>query len=393
MSRNITVGIDVGTHQVKVVVVEHSKENGKYTPKIIGTGLSESKGLRHGYIINSGDVTRSVEQAVREASKTSKIHIDSAYLSIGGIGLSSTTASAATIISRADSEISDLDIEKVLEIAEGDLPGSYSINRKIINVIPLQYKIDGKPVLGKPLGLKGSKLEVKALFITVLENHLNDLVEAIEEAGIEVLDVIASPIAGSMVTLTKTQKIAGCVLANIGAETVSIVVFENNIPISLEVFPIGSTDITNDIALGLKISLEEAEEIKTESKNSTVPRKKLEEIISARLSDIFELIDSHLKKINRNGLLPAGIIITGGGSAIASIEDLAKTSLKLPSQHGVIQFFGTDGKGVVKDSTWAVSYGLAVLGYLDSEGTNGKFKKITKGTMSDIISWIKQFLP
>jgi cell division protein FtsA len=123
-----------------------------------------------------------------------------------------------------------------------------------------------------------------------------------------------------------------CILANIGAETVSIVVFENNIPISLEVFPIGSVDITHDIALGLKIPLDDAERIKLGSDTGvSVSRKKLEEIIDARLSDIFELIENHLKKIGRNGLLPAGIIMIGGGSGTPNIEEVAKATLKLPT--------------------------------------------------------------
>ena len=137
-------------------------------------------------------------------------------------------------------------------------------------------------------------------------------------------DVYASPIAGSFVTLTKSQKIAGCVLANLGSETVSIIVFENDIPISLEILPIGSTNITNNIALELKTTLEEAEKIKHGILTSTIyPKKKLDEIVKIQLENIFKLIEAHLKKINRNALLPAGIIISGGGSGITTIKDLA----------------------------------------------------------------------
>ena len=166
----------------------------------------------------------------------------------------------------------------------------------------------------------------RTLLVTSLEQHLNDLVSAIENTGILVDDVMASPLAASLVMLSKTQKRAGCVLANIGAETVSIAVFENSIPISLKVFPLGSGDITNDIAIGLKIPLEEAERVKRGfTSNTNISKRKLDEIISARLSDMFGLIEAHLKSIKRNGLLPAGIIITGGGSGIADIEDLAKS--------------------------------------------------------------------
>ncbi len=393
MLRNITVGIDIGTYQVKVVVAELVRENGKNVTKILGTGMTESKGLRHGYILNTADVSQSIEGAVRQAEKTSGIKINKAYISVGGIGLSGISSSASTIIGRADLQITDLDIEKLFSICEESVPASLIQNRKILHSIPLSYKIDGKPVMAKtPIDMKGTKLEVKMLFITCLEPHLNDLMEAVDRAGIHVIDTIASPVAASFVTLSKTQKIAGCVLANIGAETISIVVFENNIPISLEVFPIGSTDITNDIALGLKIPLEEAENVKIGGIGSNqFSKKKLDEIISARLADMFELIENHLKKIGRNGLLPAGIFITGGGGGIGTIEDFAKISLKLPSKIANVTL--GDAKNIIKDSTWAVAYGLCTLGLSKEEKSNLGLKSRLNKSTEKVFGWIKQFLP
>lgn len=393
MARNIAVGIDIGTSQIKVVVAELVKENGKNITKIIGTGLAESKGLRHGYIINGSDVTQSIQTAVRLAEKTSGVKVHKAFLAVGGIGLSGITSSASIITSRADLQITELDTEKLGKVCEEGVPTSFIQNHKILHSIPLSYKIDGKVVLAKsPLDMKGTKLEVKMLFITCLEPHLNDLLEAVDEAGIEVVDVMASPIAASFVTLSKTQKMAGCVLANIGAETVSIVVFENNIPISLEVFPIGSTDITNDIALGLKIPLEEAENLKIGGiGSSSFPKKKLEEIVSARLSDMFELIENHLKKIGRNGLLPAGIFITGGGGGSGMIEDFAKVALKLPSRIATLTL--GDSKNNMKDSTWAVGYGLCVLGLSKEEKTILGLKTRVNNSGKKISEWIQKFLP
>ncbi len=397
MMRNIAVGIDIGTYQIKVVVSELVKnsgsENGKTITKILGTGMAESKGLRHGYIINGSDVTQSIETAVQMAEKSTGIKIHKAYVSIGGIGLSGVNSTASTVVSRADLQVTELDMMKVTEICEKNIPPALIQNQKILHSIPISFKIDGKAVLSKtPLDMKGTKLEVKMLFVTCLEPHLNDLLEAVEEASVEVIDVIASPVAASFVTLSKTQKIAGCVLANIGSETISIVVFENNLPISLEVFPIGSTDITNDIALGLKIPLEEAENIKIGGVIGTsYSKKKLEEIISARLSDMFELIENHLKKIGRNGLLPAGIFITGGGSGIGTIEDFAKVALKLPSRIATLTL--SDQKNRMKDSTWAVAYGLCMLGLSKEEKTNLGIKHRMSRSGEKIFGWVKQFLP
>lgn len=389
MARSIITGIDIGTYHVKVIIVDASRtnENQKGEPKIIGVGISESKGLRNGYILNTYDIVNSIKRAISEAEKKADVKVNKVFISIGGIGLSSITSLSSLIISRADFEITSLDIKKIQEQCEKDIPTNQSLNKKIIHTIPVQYKIDGKVVLGKPEGMKGSKLEIKSMYITSLEQHLNDLIQAIEEAGLNVQDVMASPIASSLVTLTKSQKIAGCVLANIGSETVSIAVFENNIPVSLEVFPIGSNDITNDIALGLKVSLEEAEQIKIGAiTGSSYSKKKLEEIISARVSDIFELVENHLKKISRNGLLPAGIVLTGGGSHLYGIEEMAKNSLRLPARIGILSN--------LKDNSLSVAYGLCIFGMHADEDkpidtTGQAFSRIYK----KIIDSLKVFLP
>jgi len=400
---NIAVGIDIGTHQVKVVVSQESESGGM--PTIIGVGNAESKGLRHGYITHQADAIRSIHKAVRQAQKASRVKIDKAFLSIGGVGLSSFVSTGTTMITRADSEITQLDVDNVIEESTLQIPSSVSVNKKVIHTIPIQFKIDGKSVMGDPVGLKGVKIETKVLFIMCLEHHLSELIQAVEDAGVEIIDVMASPLAASLVALTKPEKIQGCVLANIGSETVSIIVYENDIPVSLEVFKVGSNDITNDIALGLQVSLSDAQKIKhtlNDGGGSGHPKKKLEEIITARLSDIFELIESHLKKIDRSGMLPGGIIITGGGSGITTIEDLAKAYLKLPSKVTRLACDDTkmqcsdSDKIRMKDSTWAVAYGLCVFGlHSDGIGTvsSGRGKKMFKMGKNKVLSWFKQFLP
>ena len=393
MARNISTGIDVGTYQVKVVTGEYIKTRDKDYKRIIGTGSSGSNGLRYGYIVNTGDVTKSVLEAIEQAEKTSKTKIRRANISIGGVSVESIIATGSTIISRADSEIMDLDVDRVLQAAENSLPQAIALNRKILHRIPLLYKIDGKEALGHPSGMKGIKLEVKILFITCLEQHLNDLIHAVEDTGVEVADIIASPLASALVTLTRAQRVAGVALTNIGSETVSIVVYENDIPISLRVFPIGSTDITNDIALGLQIPLEEAEEVKLRGPAGAAhPRKKLEEIVVARLTDIFELVESHLKKIGKNGLLPAGIVLTGGGSGIATIEDLAKAALKLPSRIGSLHL-SDEGKTNIRDASWTVAYGLCLVGLSGGSPELNTGSKRSKNIVDVGFSWIKKFFP
>jgi len=386
MVKNISVGIDIGTYHIKVAVASRDKENS--ATKIIGRGFTESRGMRHGYIVNTVDVLRSLKKAVSQAEKTSGIQIKEAYVGIGGAGLESIKAIGSSVISRGDNLVTDLDIENVIKSSESAVPKPLIVNKKILSKIPIAYRIDGREILGRPAGMRGVKLEVEMLFITCFEQHYNDLIEAVEDAGIKVANVLAAPLAASLVTLTKAQKIAGCVLANIGSETVSIVVYENDIPISLKVFPIGSGSITNDIALGLQIPLEEAEQIKLGGIIGTdFSKKKLSDIVASRVTDIFGLINAHLKEINKDGLLPAGIIITGGGSGISTIEDIAKATLKLPSQIASLYF---NSKNYVHDSSWAVSFGLCRIG-LENEGRERK--NPGEGVIEATTKWLKKFLP
>ena len=393
MSRSIITGIDVGTKHVKVVIADARSKTEKGLPKIIGLGIAESRGLRHGYITNIRDAAESIRSAINNAQEKAGVKIKKAFVGVGGIGLSGITVTSSIMTSRADAEITVLDLKKLREQNERDIPRQAIANRRIVYDIPLLYKIDGIPALGMPEGMIGNKVELKTLFMTCLDHHVTDLVQAVNETGIEVEDIMVSPVAAGFVTLSKTQKIAGCVLANIGAETVSIAVFENNIPTSLEVFSIGSTDITNDIALGLKVPLEEAEQIKIGAiTGSSYPRKKLEEIVSARMSDVFELIEAHLKKIGRNGLLPAGIVLTGAGAGLNAIETLAGADLRLPARIGSIGM--TEGKPSSRDTVWAVAYGLCVWGIHAEEGLEiDTSVQFLKKSWKALTRFFKQFLP
>jgi len=237
--------------------------------------------------------------------------------------------------------------------------------------------------------MQGKKLTISSLFITTYEQHLNDLVQTIENVGIIVEDLMAAPLAASFVMLNKAQKRVGCVLVNIGAETVSMAAFENNIPISVKVFPIGSANITNDIALGLKIPLAEAEKIKCGGMSSAhYSKRKLDEIINARLSDIFECVDTQLKNIKRDGLLPAGVIMTGGGAGLRDITDVARTRLRLPASLATLDL---SQNGKLRNTSWAVAYGLCLWGASDETETAGL--GLAKRTQRTIFSWLQQFLP
>ena len=386
MARRIATGIDIGTYQVKMVVVEelYDKRTRTRQLRILGTGLAESKGLRHGYIVNKEEVSASIREAKRQAESVARIPLRTGFLAVGGISLDEARATGFAIISRADQEITILDLEKAGAAArEAAAPGF--LNRHVLHSIPVEYRIDGTKVLGDPLGMKGVRLEVDYLFVTCLAQHEEALAEAVEDAGIEIIDQMASPLAGSYVLLEGDQKMKGCVLANIGAETVSIVVYDEGIPVSVKVFPMGSGHITEDIALGLRISLEEAERVKVGRLSGAMyPRKKVDDFITGRLNLLFALIDKHLKSLGRRGPLPAGIIISGGGAGVGSISDIARGSLKLPSRLAELRI-SADTK--IRDATWAVAYGLAIWGLTGD--TNAPKKNLAAGMKK----FFQQFLP
>ena len=372
----------------RVVVGEFQK--GEKNPKVIGIGEYATFGMQHGYIVNSTLAIESLKNAVAMAEKTSGIKIKRAFISINCVTLrGDISSSEEVIIGRADGEITTLDTTKAIENSESNLNLN---NRKVIQTYPISYKLDGKEVIGRPEGMSGTRLEVKALFITCSNQHLDDLLGVITDAGIEPIDVIASSIAGSQIVLSEKQKIVGTALVNIGAETVSLAIFENGVLVSLQTFSIGGEDITNDIALGLKIPLEEAENLKLGNNGEIYQKKKLDEIIEARLSDIFELIENNLKKIKRNELLPAGIVFIGGGANIIGLPEFSKNTLKLPSRIGATDLFG-NLKTKLRDPVWFNAFGLITASKNNNVYYEGSFSNILKDLKNSIKLSIKQLMP
>ena len=346
--------------------------------------------MRRGYVINVDEAAEAIKQAVKEAERAAGVKIKRVFVGLGGVTLESKIGESQIIVSRADTEITDNDVNRALELAEANVTDLH--NRRLIHTIPIWHKLDGEKILGRPDGMHGNKLETRVLFIVCLDQHLQNLIRAIELAGLAIEDVVASPIAASLPTLSNQQKNVGCVLTNIGSQTTALVVFEDGIPFSLQILPIGSMDITNDIALGLRVPLDEAERLKIGSENVLSFKKKLDEIIEARLSDMFELIEAHLKKIGRNGLLPAGILLTGGGSQIVNIEKLAKEALRLPAKVHWPTLADTQNKTQIRDNGFLVAYGLCLFGFgtdIEKSLTN----QVIHRTKNKFLRWLKELLP
>ncbi len=395
MSKIVT-GIDVGSYHVKVVIAELGSDP-RQPPRILGSGYAESRGLKQGYVTSVEETSRSIAAAVLQASRAAHVPVKRAYVALGGVGLDEAFVRGEVVVERGDSEITERDIPRAIAASEKALAPSATLNRKIIHTIPLRFTVDGVAVMGgNPMGMKGMRLSVETLFITCVERHVRDLVEAVERAGVEVEDLVASPIAASFVATSKMQKRVGCVLANIGSETLSMIIFEDMKPISIKVFPVGGSDITNDLALGLRISPEDAEQLKHGVSLSTpVSKKKVDDITNRRLADMFKLIEAHLKRIGKSELLPAGALLTGGGSSVHSAPDVAKLILKLPSRIASLSESNAT-KMQLSDGIWSVAYGLTVWGFTSGEGiehtNSGSFADI-KDSFKGALKYLKKFLP
>ena len=387
MIRNISVGIDVCSSVVRVVVGEYLK--GEKNPKIIGVGSTPSFGLRHGYVVNQAQAIASIRNAIAAAEKSSGVKIKRAFVALSGATLRGELSSGAAIISKADGEVTSLDIGKALEDAEDSLSLG---NKKIVHAHPVSFRLDGKEVFGRLEGMRGTKLEIKAIFITYSVVHLEDLLSAIAEAGVETMDVVASHVAAEGLCLSEKQKIVGVALVDIGAEKSSVSVFENGLLVSLYTFSIGSSDITNDIALGLKIPLAQAEELKLGTESAEFPKKKLDEIIEARLCDVFESIDNHFKKIKRSELLPAGVVFIGGGASTPGLLELSKVNLRLPSSIGTTEIF-SNTKTKLRDSAWFPALGLLSAGRSGASFSAGTLDSLLRDLKNTLKSGLKQLMP
>lgn len=391
MAQHIATGIDIGSHHIRIVVGEHAQKGTAHQKRILGTATVRSQGIRNGNIANPDEVRQALLEATQQAERVIGSRLRSAYLAVGGTSLSGMVVHGGISVSRADAEITELDVDKVIKAAEQALPEGMRKNKRMLHTVPISFTIDGELIPGDPVGLKGLKLEADVFFTSALARHVEALVEIVESCGIDIEDVVASPLAAGIVNLTKAQRVAGVVLANIGAETTSTVVYENNVPLSINVFPIGSDALTNDFALKLKISLEEAEELKQHYENQmSFSKKKIDDIATAHFKTITGDVGEQLKAIDRDKLLPAGIVITGGGAHVPVAADAAQSALDLPARTATISIGGI--KDIVKDPVWSVAYGLCVLGLSTPNETGPSFDSLKRGA-GTVTHWFKQLLP
>ena len=382
-------GIDIGTYHVKVVIAAPMSSDSPM--HVLGTGTASSRGLRHGYIVDTHEAARSIREALSRAATAAKVKVAHARVALGGVGLDEVRSTGDITLTQSAGIVTGRDLERVVKDSEKRAAPKL-VNRTVIHAIPIEYRVDGQRAFGKPEGMQGTKLSADTLLITMLSKHHDDILDAVEHAGVEVEGVMASPVAASFVTLSKSQKTAGVALVNIGSETLTVIVYDNDTPISVKVFPIGASSITEKIALDFQLPLTEAEQAKRGAVlGGDIPGRKIQSIINSRLKDMFSIVNAHLKTVHRQRLLPAGVVITGGGSGIINATDIAKNVLKLPSQ---ISTVGSLARSATVDATWAVAYGLCRWAYAEDQNRQGhSFLEVFQGGWESIKNLLKSLLP
>ena len=382
---NIITGLDIGSNEIKVLVgAQRGGEGGKEGHQAIEV-MSQMKlpsfGVRRGVVVDVEKVSQIIQSILIKVKEEVGQEIHSVYVNINGSHLSSTSSRGMVAVSRADQKISDADVDRVLLSAQTI---SLSSNKEILETIPKEYIVDGEKGIKEPIGMEGGRLEAEVLILTGFSPYKKNLNQAILGANLQVLDIVPSPIASASAVLSPKQKELGVAILDIGAGTSGLSIFEEGNLIHLAIFPIGSSNITNDIAIGLQTDINSAEMIKiekghclsksgnkkekieTENGSLVFSQKALTRIIEDRVSDIFEQVEKELKKISKQSLLPSGLVLTGGGANIKGIVELAKKKLKLPCQIGrPVNFLGLED-----GLSYSVASGLVLEGIDNLDGAD-----------------------
>jgi len=416
------VGIDVGSSKIATLIANVANE-GSLT--VVGVSTIESRGIRKGQIVDIDEAVKAIAEGIESAERMAGYSISAAFVSVGGVHISSNNSRGVVAVAGGENEITEEDVRRVTEAARAiSLPSS----REIIHVIPREFIVDSQEGIKDPVGMTGIRLEVETHIITGAATSMRNLAKCIGQVGIDVEDLVFSGIAASEATLTNTEKELGVALIDIGGGTTDITLFIEGSVAHSTVIPIGGKNITNDLAIGLRSSLESAEKIKLELSKTTKkvvsveeePEKKsdvldvskldlnedlgvlskktlVEGIIKPRLTEIFTLVGLEIKRSGFAGLLPSGIVATGGAAGTIGLVEVAKEVLRMPVR--VASPSGVTGLiDEISSPAYSAPVGLLLHGQNLTSFEGVSFSPVFKGKrfkdiFSKILNWLKGFLP
>lgn len=370
------VGLDIGTTTVRCVVGH--RDEGAATPTIIGVGEAPNSGMRKGVVVNLVTAAQAVDKALEEAERVSGHQIDGATISINGTHVLGMSSKGVVAVGSRDHEINEEDLARAEEAATVvQLPA----NREILDVTPRSFRLDDQDNIRDPIGMNGVRLEVDAHVITALTPNLRNLFKIAEMTKTVVHHATPAGLAAAHAVLSDQQKENGVALIDIGGTTTNLAVYDEGDLQHIAVLPVGGVNITNDLAVGLKVELDIAEKVKLEhavvgsdarkagQNKITVKTKSqtysfdtgiIDDVVEARLEEIFEAVNDELKKISRQANLPGGVILTGGCSLIKNIDNYAKEALQLAVKIGSAESFGGVSENITQPQ-YATVVGLMLL--------------------------------
>lgn len=402
------VGLDVGSSVIKAVVAV--KREDQAMPDIIGVGTHASNGMRKGMIVDTEETVGSITAAIEAAEYMAGEPIDHAYISIGGSHLAVSPAKGVIAVSGKNSEITATDVSRALEVAQNQ---PMSGSREVLRVIPHSFTVDDQQHIKDPVGMRGIRLEANAHIVSSTGNVINNLTRCVHQAGIDIDDLVPVFLASSESILSKRQKELGVVHIDIGGGSTTVSVYEEGSLLLSKVLPIGAGHITNDLAIGLRTSIDVAEKIKVDygsclmsdvmddekidiseiakMDDIIISRKQVVQIIEARMYEILSMVYEELQSIHRAGMLPAGAILTGGGAKLSGLVSFAKDTLGLPVQIGYpVEFGGL--KDRIDDPRYATVTGLLL--WAMKSGKRSMFSNLSFGGIADSFKGLlKSFMP
>jgi cell division protein FtsA len=383
-------GLDIGTSSLKIVVAECRNAR----PAILYAREEPSFGIRKGAVIDLGEASQAINRALLEVKKISKSALRNIYVSIGTPQVKIQASRGIVAVSRADAEIYQDDVDRAVRASQAvNLPQ----NRTIIHTLTKEFMVDGVGDIIDPLGLSGSRLEVQSLIIDAFSPHIKTLIRAVELSGGDVSGLVYGPLVAARAALSKRQRDLGTAIVDLGFGTTGLCVYEEDRLVGVSKFPVGAGNISNDLAVGLKVPVDAAEEVKVhygyayskevphkesvdlkkfaEDARGAVSRRFIAEIVESRLEEIFDLVNNELKLMEKYGQLPGGVVLVGGGAKLPGLTDLVKQEMKLAAQIGFTLADEWEGRGggfkeYLEDPEFVSAFGLVLWG-MDSEGKGG----------------------
>lgn len=396
------VGVDIGSSRVKCVVA-HLDGSGE--PRIIGVGTAPNSGMRKGVVVSLEGPAVAIDQALGEAERMGGYQVNEATISVNGSHLISTHTDGMIAVGRADHVIDIEDIRRIEDVATlGKIPP----NREIIDVIPHMYKLDGQENIKDPIGMTGTRLEMDAHVISGLAPHLRNLHQVAEKATLIPRSTVVAGVAAAKASLGEQQMENGVALIDIGASTTNIAIYEEGDLRYIAVIPVGGNNITNDLAIGLRTDPEIAERIKIQHGSALVRRehsgvgikhggevlnfdsREVDEIIEARLEEIFEAIHKEFKRAGMVGKLPSGVVLTGGTAKMPHLAEFARDKLAVAAKIGSLPKLGGLSEEL-EDPAYAVAIGLLLIDESEAHVEVKSKQKVKLPASGKVTGLLKKF--